>query len=141
MAKKAKKIKNGNRSELLVVNPNAAGIDVASTEYHVCVPEDRDCEPNRRFEAFTCDLHSIAAWLKECKIETVAMEATGIYWVQVFMVLQEYGFDVVLCNAKHVKNIGEKKTDFVDAVLRVNAVTMFWPTWLIPVLKRPVGRL
>ncbi|MCX6279286.1 MAG: IS110 family transposase [Bacteroidetes bacterium] len=115
MAKKAKKIKNGNRSELLVVNPNAAGIDVASTEYQVCVPEDRDCEPNRRFEAFTCDLHSIAAWLKECKIETVAMEATGIYWVQVFMVLQEYGFDVVLCNAKHVKNIGEKKTDFVDA--------------------------
>jgi transposase len=115
MAKKAKKIKNGNRSELLVVNPNAAGIDVASTEYQVCVPEDRDCEPNRRFEAFTCDLHSIAVWLKDCKIETVAMEATGIYWVQVFMVLQEYGFDVVLCNAKHVKNIGEKKTDYVDA--------------------------
>lgn len=115
MAKKAKKAKNGNRSELLVVNPNAAGIDVASTEYQVCVPEDRDCEPNRRFEAYTCDLHSIAMWLKECKIETVAMEATGIYWVQVFMVLQEYGFDVVLCNAKHVKNIGEKKTDYVDA--------------------------
>jgi transposase len=43
------------------------------------------------------------------------MEATGIYWVQLFMVLQEYGFDVVLCNAKHIKNIAEKKTDYVDA--------------------------
>ena len=115
MAKKAQKMKKGKRSELLIVNLNAAGIDIASTEYQVCVPEDRDSDPNRRFEAFTCDLHSIAQWLKQCAIETVAMEATGIYWVQLFMVLQEEGFDVVLCNAKHVKNIAEKKTDYVDA--------------------------
>jgi transposase len=115
MAKKAQKIKKGKRSELLIVNINAAGIDIASTEYQVCVPEDRDTEPNRRFEAFTCDLHAIAKWLKQCNIETIAMEDTGIYWVQLFMVLQEYGFDVVLCNAKHIKNIAEKKTDYVDA--------------------------
>lgn len=115
MAKKAQKMKKGKRSELLIVNPNAAGIDIASTEYQVCVPEDRDAEPNRRFEAYTCDLHSIAQWLKQCGINTVAMEATGIFWVQLFMVLQEYGFDVVLCNAKHIKNIAEKKTDYVDA--------------------------
>jgi transposase len=115
MAKKAQKMKKGKRSELLIVNPNAAGIDIASMEYQVCVPEDRDAEPNRRFEAYTCDLHIIAQWLKQCGIETVAMEATGIFWVQLFMVLQEYGFDVVLCNAKHIKNIAEKKTDYVDA--------------------------
>jgi transposase len=115
MAKKAQKMKKGKRSELLIVNINAAGIDIASTEYQVCVPEDRDGEPNRRFEAYTCDLHSIAQWLKQCSIDTVAMEATGIYWVQLFMVLQEYGIDVVLCNAKHIKNIAEKKTDYVDA--------------------------
>jgi transposase len=115
MAKKAQKMKKGKRSELLIVNLNAAGIDIASTEYQVCVPEDRDTESNRRFEAFTCDLHAIAKWLKQCSIETIAMEATGIYWVQLFMVLQEYGFDVVLCNAKHIKNIAEKKTDYVDA--------------------------
>ena len=115
MAKKAQKMKKGKRSELLIVNPHAAGIDIASTEYQVCVPEDRDADSNRRFEAYTCDLHSIAHWLKQCSIETVAMEATGIFWVQLFMVLQEYGFDVVLCNAKHIKNIAEKKTDYVDA--------------------------
>lgn len=115
MAKKAQKIKKGKRSELLIVNPNAAGIDIASTEYQVCVPEDRDTDPNRRFEAYTCDLHAIAKWLKECGIETIAMEATGIYWVQLFMVLQDYSFDVVLCNAKNIKNIAEKKTDYVDA--------------------------
>jgi transposase len=115
MAKKAQKMKKGKCSELLIVNPNAAGIDIASTEYQVCVPEDRDTEPNRRFEAYTCDLHAIATWLKQCNIETIAMEATGIYWVQLFMILQEYEFDVVLCNAKHIKNIAEKKTDYVDA--------------------------
>jgi transposase len=115
MAKKAQKMKKGKRSELLLVNPDAAGIDIASTEYQVCVPEDRDADPNRRFEAYTCDLHAIARWLMDCFIKTIAMEATGIYWVQLFMVLQEYGFDVVLCNAKHIKNIAEKKTDYVDA--------------------------
>lgn len=115
MAKKAQKIRKGKCSELLIVNSNAAGIDIASTEYQVCVPEGRDPDPNRRFEAYTCDLHAIARWLKQCEIETVGMEATGIYWVQLYMVLQEYGFDVTLCNAKHLKNIGEKKTDYVDA--------------------------
>jgi transposase len=115
MAKKAQKVKKGQRSELLIVNPDAAGIDVASTEYQVCVPEDRDENHNRRFDAFTCDLRSIVEWLKVCRIKTVAMEATGIYWVQLFVILEENGFDVIVCNAKHIKNLGEKKTDYVDA--------------------------
>ena len=115
MAKKAQKIKKNKRSELLIVNPDAAGIDVASTEYQVCVPEDRDENHNRRFDAFTCDLRAIAIWLHQCHIKTVAMEATGIYWVQLYIILEESGFDVVVCNAKHIKNLGEKKTDYVDA--------------------------
>lgn len=115
MAKKAQKIKNGKRSELLIVNPDAGGIDVASNEYQVCVPEDRDEAHNRRFDAYTCDLRAIVQWLKQCRVTTVAMEATGIYWVQLYMLLEENGIDVVICNAKHIKNLGEKKTDFVDA--------------------------
>lgn len=115
MAKKAQKVKKNKRSELLIVNLNAAGIDVASTEYQVCVPEDRDENYNRKFDSFTCDLREIVKWLKKCKIETVAMEATGIYWIQLYLILQAAGFDVVVCNAKHIKNLGEKKTDYVDA--------------------------
>lgn len=115
MAKKAQKIKKGKRSELLIVNPDAAGIDVASNEYQVCVPEDRDEDNNRRFDAYTCDLRTIVQWLKQCRVTTVAMEATGIYWVQLYILLEENGIDVVVCNAKHIKNLGEKKTDFVDA--------------------------
>jgi transposase len=115
MAKKAKKIKTNKGLKLEIVNPNAAGIDVASTEMQVCVPQDRDGDNNRRFGTFTEDLHFISSWLKACGIDTVAMESTGVYWVQLYMILQADGFDVLLCNAKAIKNIGEKKTDEVDA--------------------------
>ena len=115
MAKKAKKIKTSKGLKLEVVNPMAAGIDVSSTEMQVCVPEHCDGDNNRRFGTFTDDLRDISSWLKACGITTVAMEATGIYWVQLFMTLQVAGFDVLLVNAKAIKNIGEKKTDEVDA--------------------------
>ena len=115
MAKKAKKSKTRTGITLEIVNPHAAGIDVSSTEMQVCVPEDRDADNNRRFGTFTEDLHAISSWLKACGVTTVAMESTGVYWVQLFMILEEDGFDVLLVNAKAIKNIGEKKTDEVDA--------------------------
>ena len=115
MAKKAKKIKTNKGLKLEIVNPNAAGIDVSSTEMQVCVPEDRDGDNNRRFGTFTCDLHQISAWLKACGIDTVAMESTGVYWVPLYERLVADGFDVLPGNAKAIKNIAEKKTDEVDA--------------------------
>ena len=115
MAKKAKKIKTNKGLKLEIVNPNAAGIDVSSTEMQVCVPEDRDGDNNRCFGTFTCDLHEISAWLKACKIDTVAMESTGVYWVPLYMRLVADGFDVLLGNAQAIKNFAEKKTDEVDA--------------------------
>lgn len=101
--------------KLEIGNPNSAGIDVPSTEMQVCVPEDRDGDNNRRFGTFTQDLHLISDWLKACGIETVAMESTGVYWVQLYMILESEGFEVLLVNAKAIKNISEKKTDRVDA--------------------------
>ena len=115
MAKKAKKVKTSKGLKLEIVNPHAAGIDVSSTEMQVCVPENRDSDNNRRFGSFTEDLHYISSWLTTCGITTVAMESTGVYWVQLYMILEEDGFDVLLVNAKAIKNIGEKKTDEVDA--------------------------
>jgi transposase len=115
VAKKMKKVKTSKGIKLAIVNPDAAGIDVSSTEMQVCVPEDRDADNNRCFGTFTEDLHLISAWLKACGITTVAMESTGVYWVQLYMILEADGFDVLLVNAKHIKNIGEKKTDEVDA--------------------------
>ena len=114
-ASKAKKVKTSKGVRLEIVNPMAAGIDVSSTEMQVCVPEHCDGDNNRRFGTFTEDLRYISEWLKACGITTVAMEATGVYRVQLFMTLQSAGFDVIMVNAKAIKNIGEEKTDEVDA--------------------------
>ena len=100
--------------KLKIVNPNAAGIDIAYGEMQVCVPEDRDGESNRCFGSFTCDYEEIASWLKACGITTVAMESTGSYWVGLYFFLEEKGFDVLLANAKEVKNVSGKKTDEAD---------------------------
>ena len=115
MAKKAKKIHTKKGVELKIVNPDAAGIDIADYEMQVCVPADRDGDNNRRFGSFTRDLNEICSWLKACKIKTAAMEATGIYWIPLYFKLKEAGIDVILVNAREVKNIAEKKTDEADA--------------------------
>jgi transposase len=113
--KKAKKSKAKKNEKLPVVHANAAGIDVGSQEHWVCVPENRDGEPIRKFGAFTCDLYAIADWLKECGIETIAMESTGVYWIPLYQILEQRGFEVFLVNAAHVKNVpGRSKTDRID---------------------------
>lgn len=60
------------------INSNAAGIDIGSEEMYVAVPPGRDEESVRCFPTFTADLHRLADWLKSCKIDTVAMESTGV---------------------------------------------------------------
>jgi transposase len=107
--KKAKKMK-----PLHVIQSNAAGIDIGATEIHIAVPEDRDSEPVRCFTTFTEDLHDAAKWLKSCGIESIAMESTGVYWIPVFQILEAYGFEVLLVNARHVKNVPGRKTDVQD---------------------------
>jgi transposase len=64
------------------IEPNAAGIDIESFSHFIAVPQGRDRENVKEFGGFTEDLHSIAHWLKNCQINTVAMEATGVYWVR-----------------------------------------------------------
>lgn len=92
-----------------VLFPNAAGIDIGSKEHYVAVRPDIDDNPVRSFGSFTVDLLSICEWLSKCQVTTVAMEATGIYWVSLYLLLEESGFEVVLVNARHVKNVRGKK--------------------------------
>jgi len=113
MAKKRRKaIKKGKM--LHVIKQNAVGIDIGATEIYVAVPDERDSQPIRRFDTFTADLHEAAKWLKDCGIDSIAMESTGVYWIPVFQILEAYGFDVVLVNARHVKNVPGRKTDVQD---------------------------
>lgn len=98
-----------------VLHPNAAGIDISAKEHYVAVPEDRCAENIRRFDSFTADLHKLAKWLQTCKVTTVAMESTGVYWYHLYTVLLDYGFEVFLVNAHHVKKVPGRKTDVSDA--------------------------
>src|ERR1700690_886847 len=100
---------------LPIVNPAAAGIDIGSEEHYVAVPEGRDAHPIQRFGCYTTELRRMAQWLKACGIKTVAMESTGVYWVPVYEVLEEKGFEVLLVDARHVKNVSGRKSDVSDA--------------------------
>lgn len=102
-------------SQLTVINPNVAGIDVSDTEMMVAYQINPEQLEVRSFGCYTRDLHSIAQRLKSYGITSVAMESTGVYWVSLFLLLQEYGFEVYLVNAKHVKNVTGRKEDETDA--------------------------
>ena len=96
------------------IKPHAAGVDVGAEEVYVAVPPDRDTQSVRSFPTFTADLRRLAEWLKACQIETVAMEAKGVYWIQLYEILEEKGFEVCLVNARHLKNVSGRKTDVLD---------------------------
>jgi transposase len=99
---------------LPLINPNAAGIDLGADRHWVSVPVGRDSESVRSFACFTADLYAMADWLKQCRIKTVAMESTGVYWIPVFQVLENRGFEVKLVNAHYVKTVPGRKTDVLD---------------------------
>lgn len=101
-------------AQLEQLNLNAAGIDVGATEHWVAVPADRDAQPVQRFGAFTADLYTLAEWLRQCQIETVVMESTGVYWIALFEVLEERGFDVKLVDAHYARQVPGRKTDVKD---------------------------
>lgn len=96
------------------INRMAAGIDIGSKSHFVAVPEGCDEICVREFRSFTTDLFALADWLKACKIETVAMESTGVYWIPLYELLESRGFDVKLVDARHVKNVSGRKTDVLD---------------------------
>jgi transposase len=96
------------------LHPDAAGIDCGSAEHYVAVPPDRDGTPVRSCATFTGELHRLAAWLTACRITQVAMEATGVYWIPIFEILDARGFQVILVNARHVKHVPGRKSDVTD---------------------------
>lgn len=100
--------------EMPRINLNAAGIDIGSREHAVAVPKGREAQHVKMFSTFTEDLGELVKWLKKCKIDTVAMESTGIYWIPVYEVLEQNGIECLLVNAKHLKNVSGRKTDVLD---------------------------
>ncbi|HEX4337847.1 MAG TPA: IS110 family transposase [Polyangiaceae bacterium] len=114
MAKIPRRARSSKRT-ISPIHRDAAGLDVGATFHVVAVPPGRDEQPIRSFKSFTGDLHKLADWLKSVGITTVAMESTGVYWVPVFEILEARGFEVLLVNARDVKNVPGRKTDVNDA--------------------------
>ena len=99
---------------LAVLESDAAGVDIGATEHWVAVAPDRDEQPVRKFGTFTADLYAIADWLALCQVKVVAMESTGVYWIPLFEILVERGFEVDLVDARHTKNVSGRKSDVSD---------------------------
>ena len=100
---------------LPVYNANAAGIDVGDTMHDVAISSEKSHQV-RKYPAYTEDLQKMVDWLKEEGITTVAMESTGIYWLNLYLLLEEAGIEPYLVNAKHVKNVTGRKRDDTDAI-------------------------
>lgn len=96
------------------INPDVAGIDCGSREHYVAVPVERDPEPVQHFGTDTAELIRLAEWLRACGVKSVAMEATGVYWIPLYEILEERGFEVLLVNARHVKAVPGRKSDVQD---------------------------
>src|SRR4249920_898439 len=98
-----------------VIHPDAAGIDIGNESHYVAVPPSRDSQPVRRFGCTTAELKVMAGWLHQCGIRTIAMQSTGVYWIAVYDILEEAGFEVYLVNARETKNLPGRKTDVQES--------------------------
>lgn len=108
MARKSKK------QPLKIVHPRCAGVDIGSREHWVAVDPDSDEKPVRRFSTFSDDLYAMADWLTSLDVEVVAMEATGVYWIPLYEVLDARGFQVNLVNSRATRQVSGRKSDVLD---------------------------
>ncbi len=97
------------------VNPHAAGVDIGAEEIVVCVVSNETTQLVRGFGNYTVDLHTISDWLTEHKIKTVAMESTGVYWIPLFEVLEQRGFECLLISSRSLRRVAGRKSDITDA--------------------------
>jgi transposase len=102
-----------------ILYERVAGFDVHKDTVVACVrivaggKTTREC---RTFATTTEQLLELRSWLEECRCTHVAMEATGVYWMPVFRILDAGKFELIVANAAHIKNVPGRKTDMNDAM-------------------------
>jgi transposase len=109
---------NKDSKILSVIHPVCCGLDVhKKVIVATLILTDelgKDVSHTKEFGTFTDELERLRDWLLEHKCPVVAMESTGVYWRCVHNVLEEH-FEVILVNARHVKNVPGRKTDIEDS--------------------------
>lgn len=106
----ARKYKQGLR----VVYPDCAGIDIGGHSHWVAIDPQRDPQPVREFTALTDSLEAMADWLIQCGIQQVALEATGVYWIPVYELLERRGLKVHLVDTRATRQVSGRKSDVLD---------------------------
>jgi transposase len=95
---------------LTIINPHAAAIDVGSEQLHLSIAGDKP----EVFGTVTEEVERLRDYLKTHGVTTVAMEATGVYWLYAYGILEAAGLEVVVVNGRHVRNLPGRKTDMAD---------------------------
>lgn len=109
-----KNVKRSSNFQLAVIHQHTAAIDVGSMMMMVAYTDKEGNQCLLEVDAFTESLQSLANKLKVVGINKVAMEATGVYWMSLYEILENHGFQVTLVNPKHFKNVDAQKTDVKD---------------------------
>jgi transposase len=117
-----------------IIHRDAAGIDVGNESHFVSVPPERDPQPIREFGSWTAALEEMAGWLKDCGIRTVVMQSTGVYWIALHDVLQRYGLEVNLVDARGTKNVPGRKSDVQECqwLRKLHSYGLLRPCFLPP---------
>ncbi|UCC89153.1 MAG: IS110 family transposase [Anaerolineales bacterium] len=101
-----------------VIYARCAGLDVHKKTVVACVMHTRrngrKKQETRTFGTTTCELQELLTWLQEWGCTHVALESTGVYWQPVYNILEDH-LELLLVNARHVKNVPGRKTDVTDA--------------------------
>ena len=101
-----------------VIHRQAAGLDVHKRTVMACVrlmdENGRVKNQVREFGTMTHDLRSLRDWLASQGVAHIAMESTGVYWKPIWNVLEEGSFELLLCNARDIKQVPGRKTDVKD---------------------------
>jgi len=101
---------------LPVLHQRACGIDIGDAKHDVAISNRNGQIVTREYSSFTVDLYDLIDWLKSEGITTVAMESTGVYWLCLYVLLEEAGIEPYLVNARHAKNVTGRKKDDTDAI-------------------------
>jgi transposase len=126
-----------------IIHRDAAGIDVGNESHFVSVPPDRDPQAIREFGSWTAALEEMAQWLKQCRIRTVVMQSTGVYWIALHDVLQRHGLEVNLVDARGTKNVPGRKSDVQECqwLRKLHTYGLLRPCFLPPLEMHAVRTL
>jgi len=103
-----------HRNKLGYIDPTIAGIDIGGKVIHVAIPDGKGGNIVKEFGTTTPDLITIVKELEKAGVKTGAMEATGVYWIPLYEIMEDSTVRPALVDPKHVKNVPGRKSDVVD---------------------------